>query len=47
MVTMFWFMMASALLAIVLAAGALLAPAGRGTLATVASSRPRAGAVHR
>ena len=46
MVTMFWFMMASALLAIVLAAGALLAPAGRGTLATVANSRPRAGAVH-
>lgn len=47
MISMFWFMMVSALLAVAFAAGALLLTVGRGTLAKVGTTRPLAGAVHR
>ena len=46
MISMFWFMMISALLAIVFAAGALLVTVGRGTVARVPLHRPTAGAIH-
>ncbi len=46
MVSMFWFMMVSGLLAIVFAAGALLVTVGRGTVARVPVHRPAAGAFH-
>jgi len=46
MVSMFWFMLISALLAIVFAAGALLVTVGRGTVARVPAHRPTAGAIH-
>jgi hypothetical protein len=46
MVAMFWLMMAPAVLAVVLAAGALLATAGHPTVRHAAVPRPRAGALH-
>ncbi len=46
MVSMFWFMMVSGLLAIAFAAGALLVTVGRGTVARVPVHRPAAGAFH-